>query len=483
MIVPVNSHTNIAGNPYTIAQSPDRKGERASVQEDSFRFSPTDLTPEGNLKLIVQTSDQQLLARLMHECVDCGKVTGLLSLISGFSAEISPAAYQNIFSKVSDRVSVTLDGEVLVPKPEELASNNGESSQPAKLDVALPTLGVDKLHQKGIKGKGITWAVIDTGINASHPDLEGQVIGWKDFIEATDSPVDPQGHGTHVGSTIDGTGKASDGKFVGVAPEAKLVGVRVLDADGSGSFSDVIKGIQWVVEHKDEFGIRGFNMSLGGTSFSSYKNDPVAQAVEKAVAAGLVAEIAAGNSGPSQGTVSTPGIAPSAETIGALDDKGTVDRSDDGVARFSGTGPTKVDKLQKPDLLFPGVKITAALSPGSALDSPDIPHVGDKYITISGTSMATPYGSGVSILMLSVNPDLTPQQVKEIKTRTAEKLADVDVTRQGFGVGMPEKAVAEAEALLPPAPPAPEPPVEPQPPPPPPSQGEPGEPPEWLVAA
>ena len=170
-------------------------------------------------------------------------------------------------------------------------------------------------------------------------------------------------------------------------------------------------------------------MSLGGYVMQSYKNDPVVQAVEAAHDAGLTMVIAAGNEGPSAGTIGTPGNSPSAITVGALDDKGTVDRSDDEIAYFSSRGPSNVDKLEKPDILAPGVDITAAS------------HRGDGYVTMSGTSMATPFAAGVASLMHQVKPGVSPDQVKSVMMENADALEGLDKFQQGKGVIDPQENI------------------------------------------
>ncbi|MCL5773703.1 MAG: S8 family serine peptidase, partial [Firmicutes bacterium] len=228
-----------------------------------------------------------------------------------------------------------------------------------------------------------------------------------------------------------GSGKASQGKYKGPAYEANLVGVKVLDGNGSGSFSDVIKGIQWATDNKDKYNIRVINMSLGGRASGSYKDDPVAQAVEAAVNKGIVTVVAAGNSGPGAKTIGTPAHDPLALTIGALDDRGTPDPSDDKIASFSSRGPTKYDNLPKPDVVSPGVNITA----------PDASNGG--YTSMSGTSMATPIAAGVVASLIQADSKATPDEIKTALAKTADKVGDYDANTQGAGVIDPYKALQE----------------------------------------
>ena len=162
------------------------------------------------------------------------------------------------------------------------------------------------------------------------------------------------------------------------------------------------------MDNKEKYDIDIINMSLGGPGFASYKDDPVAQSVGAAFDAGIVPMVAGGNSGPTPSTIGTPGNHPDAFTVGALDDKGTATRDDDTVAFFSSRGPTSHDGLTKPNILAPGMAITAANAKDSAIDRSPVPHLGQSYITISGTSMATPVMAGIVAAVMSANPDLTP---------------------------------------------------------------------------
>ncbi len=408
-------------------------GAVASANSESNNIPQEVFTASSNgpVSIIVQHDDAAKLAELKNSILaqnPNNRVTADLGLINGFAVEVNAGADGTILpdlNKVAgEGVSVFLDQQIGIPEKD--MKELEDTFQPL-MDNANVTLGVDTLHAKGITGKDTTICVIDTGI-AQHPDVKDRIIGFKDMVNGRTEAYDDQGHGTHCAGIVAGDGSSSNGKFKGVAPEANLVGVKVLDSRGSGAFSNVIKGIQWAVEHKDEFSIDVISMSLGGYVQQSYKNDPVSQAVEAAVAAGITTVIAAGNEGPSAGTIGTPGNAPSAVTIGALDDKGTPDRSDDTIARFSSRGPSRIDKLDKPDVLAPGVNITSLSNQGSG------------YVSMSGTSMATPFAAGVAALMHQVKPDISPNQLKGLLLKTADKLEPKNggkiggTPQQGFGI-------------------------------------------------
>lgn len=384
----------------------------------------------GPVNLIIQHQDKEKLESLKASILARNpenQVTAELPLINGFAVQVTPGKDGSILpdlSKVAGTgTAISLDQKIGIPEgemPEVI-----DTFRPL-MDNANQTLGVDKLHAKGITGKGVTVCVIDTGI-AQHPDVKDRIIGFKDMVNGKAEAYDDQGHGSHCAGIVAGSGVSSEGKFKGVAPEASLVGVKVLDAQGSGSFSNVIKGIQWAVENKEQFSIDVISMSLGGRASQSAENDPVAQAVEAAHAAGITTVVAAGNEGPRGGTIGTPAIAPNIITVGAQDDKGTLTREDDGLAYFSSRGPTTVDKLTKPDILAPGVNITS------------LSNRGNGYVSMSGTSMATPFAAGVAALMHQVKPEISPSQVKEVMMQNADSLPPVngkplDANQQGKGV-------------------------------------------------
>lgn len=247
-------------------------------------------------------------------------------------------------------------------------------------------------------------AVIDTGIDNTHVDLDGgKVIGWKDFVKGQTSPYDDNGHGTHVASIAAGSGDGN-ANYKGVAYGAALVGVKVLDRRGSGTMSTVDAGIEWVVQNKDVYGINVINLSLG-TSGSSDGTDSTSVAVNNAVANGINVVVAAGNSGPARYTIGSPGAAASAITVGAMADVGEMGFN---LTSFSSRGPTADGRI-KPDIAAPGYNITAAAK-GTT----------NGYITYSGTSMATPYTAGVIALMIDANPSISTSTVKSTLMNTTQ---------------------------------------------------------------
>lgn len=247
-------------------------------------------------------------------------------------------------------------------------------------------------------------AVIDTGIDTSHTDLDGgKVIAWKDWVNNRTTPYDDNGHGTHVSGIISGTGEGNQ-NYRGVAPGASLIGLKVLDSEGSGSISDVTAAIDWAVTNKSTYNIKIISLSLG-TDESSDGTDSTSIAINNAFNAGILPVVAAGNAGPGKATIGSPGAAANALTVGAFADLGEKGFF---LADFSSRGLTADGRL-KPEIVAPGYQITSALANST-----------NGYVTYSGTSMATPFTAGTAALILDANPNLTPTQVKNLITGTAQ---------------------------------------------------------------
>ncbi|MBO0842428.1 MAG: S8 family serine peptidase, partial [Nocardioides sp.] len=271
----------------------------------------------------------------------------------------------------------------------------------------VPLTGADVAHEEGYDGAGVKVAVLDTGYDSTHPDLQGRVAESANFI-TWNALEDRNGHGTHTASTIAGTGAASHGRYAGMAPGADLLVGKVLDNTGSGSDSAIIAGMQWAVDE----GAKVVSMSLGTTGLTC--EGPDVDAVQ-ALSDRALFVIAAGNSGL-PGSISTPGCAPDALTVGA------VDRQDQ-TAYFSSRGPVFGGTLAKPDIASQGVDVVAARAGGK----------GDQaYVSYSGTSMATPHVAGGAALVLQARPDLTPTELKDVLTSSARDTG-TDVLEQGAG--------------------------------------------------
>jgi serine protease AprX len=302
------------------------------------------------------------------------------------------------------------------------------------LNVATPAVGAAAVQRSGTNGRGVTVAVLDTGV-ARHPDLirpTNRIAAFKDFVNGRTRPYDDNGHGTHVAGDVAGNGYSSKGKYRGAAPGARIVGVKVLDRQGSGFDSTIIKGIEWCVNNRRRLGIRVLNLSLGKQALERCNNDPLCQAVGRAVRAGLVVTVSAGNDGPGKGSIDSPGVSPAAITVGATNDRNTVRESDDRIAAFSSRGPA-IGGLLKPDLIAPGVNIVSLRADGSELDR-TMPQnrVGKRYFRLSGTSFSAPITAGAAALLLQKRPRLTPSQVKSLLKSNAFNLK-LPARTQGTG--------------------------------------------------
>jgi subtilisin family serine protease len=311
----------------------------------------------------------------------------------------------------------------------------------------------------GYDGTGVAVAIVDSGVTSWHDDLTGtpragaaagggqRISRFVDFVNGLTSAYDDFGHGTHVAGIVAGNGYDSNGQRAGVAPGASLVVLKVLDAEGHGRVSDVIAAIDYAIEHRASLGIRVLNLSVAAAVRESYRTDPLTLAARRAVEAGLVVVTSAGNQGTGPGGgaqyggIAAPGNAPWVITVGASSHRGTPDRADDIVARFSSRGPTAIDYAAKPDLVAPGVGLESLSDPGSTLY---LAHPGWRlpgaiptwylpYLSLTGSSMAAPVVAGTAALMLQANPALTPNAVKAILEYTAEARPGDDALTEGAG--------------------------------------------------
>ncbi|WP_020391312.1 S8 family serine peptidase [Kribbella catacumbae] len=280
------------------------------------------------------------------------------------------------------------------------------------LDQSVPYVGAPQAWQAGYDGSGATVAVLDTGVDAEHPDLAGAVKAQQNFTDSPDA-ADHDGHGTHTSSTVAGRGVASDGRNKGVAPGAQLLSGKVLNDSGSGELSWIIAGMEWAVAE----GADVISMSIG-TSEPADCTDPMAAAVDRiSASSGVLIVVAAGNLyGPAE-TITSPGCAASALTVAATD-------LTSATADFSSRGPVMGSHTVKPDIAAPGVDITAARAGGR----------GDAaYTDMSGTSMATPHVAGAAAILKQQHPSWTGQQLKSALQSTVRSASTVGIYDQGAG--------------------------------------------------
>jgi serine protease AprX len=265
-------------------------------------------------------------------------------------------------------------------------------------------------------GRDVTVVLMDTGI-AEHPDLRGSVIARLDFVNDGATVHDPSGHGTFMAGLIAAHGP----NFKGVAPEAKLISLRVLDQNGTGTMHVVLAAFDWLLHNRASHNIEVLNLSFGAPQRSSYHRELLAGVVESAWLAGVTVVAAAGNDGPAPGTVAMPGADPFVITVGSFADQGTNSKNDDRESLFSSRGPTR-DGFAKPDVLAPGEHVVSLRIPGAALDLEVAAYgrvrdiVGDlrggPYARLTGTSASTAMAAGAAALVIEAHPTYTPTQVK-----------------------------------------------------------------------
>ena len=370
----------------------------------------------------------------------------------------------------------------------------------SQLDQALPTplrLDADERYT----GRGVTIAFLDSGFYAHSDLLEpvNRILAYHSIFASEDDPTRlhtpdvASWHGMMTSVVAAGNGYLSNGLYRGIAPEADLVLVKI-GKSGRIPEMNIKTGLEWVLRNRSRFNIRVVNISAGGDFEQAYLKNPLCQLVEEAVSRGLTVVCAVGNAGLAPGhPVLPPASAPSAISVGGLDDQNSLDRARRGMYRSS-YGPT-VDGLQKPELIAPGIWVAAPILPNTptadqahlyaeldtstdddlreiirthkgvdqALDEAcDLPIpmlrqlisiklqegnvINQHYKFVDGTSFAAPIVSSIIACMLQANPALTPQQVKKILIDSAERVTGVEVDRQGWGVVVPRKAVAIAEA-------------------------------------
>jgi serine protease AprX len=414
--------------------------------------TPTPVTLDPNLKIhpllqAVGSTDPGQTVRVIVQTTAAGvKAQDIAKLLPGLvideSYSVIPAFVANVpFNAVGELAALTQvryvspDNDVQVtpvragnktkparpqaPKPVK-PRNHGINS--ASLATTYPFGTHATEAWSGIQGHietgaNVTVAEIDSGVDAQHPDLAGQVLAIN-VNPNSSSTADGYGHGTHVAGIING--HDPDGEYLGIAPDATLISVKVADDTGAAYESDLLRGLDWVFVNAPAYHIRALNVSASVTVPESYATSPVDAAVERLWAANVTVVAAAGNLGSDSDAVwYAPGNDPLIITVGCLDDNGTTSPSDDSLCPISSRGVTE-DGFAKPDLVAPGRKIVSALSNGSVLASEFADRVtADGHIRISGTSMAAPMVTGAVALMLQRQGGLDPNQIKQILTSTA----------------------------------------------------------------
>jgi serine protease AprX len=379
-----------------------------------------------------------------------GRVFAELALIHGLAARMTASQASSLALR-PDVHSVSLNTEIAPQGGPGLGSpvSTGPgltppgSSGPVKTTYDQ-TLGVTGLWRAGVTGAGVSVAVIDTGIDGQLSDFRSHGGGSRVLASAVTNSgattaLDTYGHGTDVAGIIAGNSDGgsnsihSRGRYVGVAPRANLISVKVADDSGNATVLNVIYGLQFAVDHQSQYNIRVINLSLDSTTPQSYTTDPLDAAVEAAWQHGIVVVAAAGNRGTASDAVQySPANDPYAITVGATDENGTANPADDSIADWSSRGTTQ-DGVQKPDVYAPGAHIASVLAPDSVFASAcGSCIVGGHYIVASGTSLAAPMISGLIADVLQIHPGWTPDQVKGVLTSDAvqsNSVGEINATR------------------------------------------------------
>ncbi|HXC82891.1 MAG TPA: S8 family peptidase [Trebonia sp.] len=333
-----------------------------------------------------------------------GSVLTRFHIINGVEASI-PTVLEPLLAALPG-ITVTPDVPVSVQSTVESTGPHTPS------DAFLQQTGATQLFANGDTGQGVTVAVLDTGID-DLPDFAGRLIGGVDLTGGSNPFQDSFGHGTFVAGLIAGNGASSGGQYEGEAPGADLVSVKVAGATGQTDLATVIEGVQWAVDNQIAYNIRVLNMSLGFQPFESTVVNPLDQAVEAAWNSGIAVVASAGNAGPSNGTILSPGDDPLVITVGSLDDMAQPVVANDEMTNFSSAGPTSPDGWAKPDLVTSGRSVVSLAAPGSTIynENPSA-RIGSGNFVGSGTSFSTAITSGAAALILAGNPSLTPDQLK-----------------------------------------------------------------------
>ncbi|MFE0514702.1 S8 family peptidase [Streptomyces sp. NPDC058964] len=389
----------VGGHTYAIPDDARKLVESGHLDRQLFDMT-TQSTPayaqRQDLRLIVMYKGAHPTARTALRSTAGTAVQHTLTSINADAISAPANGTSNLWSALTDGSAHTTSRTAA----SGIASVWLDAVVQASLDKSVPQIGGPEAWAAGYDGTGTRIAVLDTGIDTTHPDLAGKVVEEHNF---SNSPTtdDLFGHGTHVASIAAGTGAKSDGKYKGVAPGAQLLDGKVLNDTGQGGMSGIIAGMEWAAAEKADVA----NLSLG--AYDSPETDPMEEAVNRLSAESkTLFVVAAGNNGEQgAGTISTPGSADAALTVGAVDKQ-------DVLAPFSSTGPRVGDGAIKPDLTAPGVNIGAAAAHDSYM-ARVAPAVADGYISLSGTSMATPHVSGAAAILAEQHPDWTGDEIKQ----------------------------------------------------------------------
>ncbi len=293
----------------------------------------------------------------------------------------------------------------------------------SQINVAKEISKISELNKKGYLGEGIGIAIIDTGVK-NHLDFvipKNRIVAFKDFINKKEVPYDDNGHGTFITGLASGSGLISGGKYAGVAPKSSIISLKTLNANGETGAFNILGAMQWVYDNAEKYNIKIACMSFGSTPLGN--GDPLTAGAEALWNKGIIVVAAAGNSGPDEKSIKSPGVSSKIITVGAMDDNRKSDDSFDEklftVADFSSRGPAFSN--YKPDVLAPGVNIVSTCN-----------KKGKFYSKLSGTSVATPIVAGLACLIVEKYPSITPNEVKSLLFKSARSIVN-NRNAEGFG--------------------------------------------------
>jgi serine protease AprX len=421
----------------------------------------------GAPTVFTATAQLPLLARLSADLVallDSGSTVAVPVIVQGARTDVEAAAARlglPVLRRLDEFVVLLADADGIRRLQEEpgILGISGDLPVIAAMSVADRALAADQtragspallgLQQYlGVTGRSVGVAIVDSGIATTHHALANKVVAEVSLLLDDPTPLDRFGHGTHIAGIVAGQGNAAAGitdRYQGgIAPGAHLISVKVLGRDGSGRTSDVIAGLDWVIAHKAQYGIRIVNLSLGHPVTEPSLTDPLNASVVRAVASGILVVASAGNQGRDAegrqvlGSITSPGNSPHAVTAGATNTWDTIARSDDTVTTYSSRGPTKYEFATKPDVVAPGNKIVSLEAANSFLAQT---YPGERvagngsnaYRRMSGTSMAAGMVSGAAALILEAAPGLTPRHVKMVVQAGASPMLLEGLVASGAG--------------------------------------------------
>lgn len=372
--------------------------------------------PSGNLSLIVGkqagAGDVEAAAARLG-----ATVTARWPFINAFAVDVPVGAVRRL--AMLPGVKMVLHNRPVATTAKPGGSGSGVVDTTNLANTYNFSVRADLAWEAGYDGRGVTVAIVDSGMNGGNADYGSRVMTTVKVNSLTATSADKYGHGSHVAGIVGGSGNQSGGKYIGIAPGVSLVSVKFSDDLGVASERDLVNGLQWVYDNRSQYNIRVVNISASAAGQTSYKESPTAAAVEQLWFAGVVVVVSAGNRGGESCSVCyAPANDPYVITAGAVTDAGTSSLSDDGPAAWSSSGSTR-DGHVKPDIVAPGSAIVSTISNGTLTSTYPTNVVDNSYFRMGGTSMSAPMVSGVVALMLQKNPHWTPDQVKWVLLNTA----------------------------------------------------------------